>query len=78
MLDDIELDDHVRALITDLMIVMYEHGVREVHMGGMMRMLGVDNDTAAEHDDEVVVLNEEFAKYVKQINEPRPRDQTLH
>jgi hypothetical protein len=78
MLDDIELDDHVRALITDLMIVMYEHGVREVHMGGMMRMLGVDNETAAEHDDEVVVLNEEFAKYVKQINEPRPGDQTLH
>ena len=78
MLDEFELEAHVRSLITDIMVVMYEHGVREVHMGGMMRMLGIDNDTATAHDNEVVILSEEFAKYVKQINEPRPIDQTLH
>jgi hypothetical protein len=78
MLDEFELESHVRNLITDIMVIMYEHGVREVHIGGMMRMLGIDNATAAEHDDEVVILTDEFAKYVKQINEPRPCDQTLH
>ena len=78
MLDDYELETHIRNLVTEIMVVMYEHGLREVHMGGMMRMMGIDNETAAAHDDEVVVLTDEFAKYVKQINEPRPRDQTLH
>ena len=78
MLDEFELEAHVRTLITDIMVVMYEHGIREVHIGGMMRMLGIDHVTAAAHDDEVVVLTDEFAKYVKQINEPRPHDQPLH
>ena len=78
MLDEFELEAHVRNLITDIMVVMYEHGIREVNIGGMMRMLGIDHATAAEHDDEVVVLTDEFAKYVKQINEPRPHDQPLH
>lgn len=78
MLDEFELEIHIRNLITDIMVVMYEHGLREVHMGGMMRMLGLDNETASAHDDEVVILSDEFAKYVKQINEPRPTDQTLH
>ena len=78
MLDEIELESHIRSLITDIMVTMYEHGLREVHIGGMMRMLGIDNTTASAHDDEVVILTDEFAKYVKQINEPRPNDQTLH
>ena len=78
MLDDIELDDHVRALITDLMIVMYEHGVREVHMGGMMRLLGVNNESSSGHDDEMVILDDKFAKYVREITEPRSSDQTIH
>jgi hypothetical protein len=78
MLDELELEEHLRALITDLMLVMYEHGIREVHMGGIMRLLGMDNETASVHDDEVVVLTEDFAKYVEQISEPRPADQTLH
>ena len=78
MLDELELEAHVRNLITDIKVVMYENGIREVNIGGMMRMLGIDNETAAAHDGEVVVLTDEFAKYVKQINEPRPCDQTLH
>jgi hypothetical protein len=78
MLEDYELETHIRNLVTEIMVVMYEHGLREVHMGGMMRMLGIDNATASVHDDEVVILTDEFAKYVKQINEPRTQDQTLH
>jgi hypothetical protein len=78
MLDDYELETQIRNLVTEIMVVMYEHGLREVHMGGMMRMLGIDNATASVHDDEVVILTDEFAKYVKQINEPRTQDQTLH
>lgn len=78
MLDDIEIEAEVRVLIYELMMVMYRHGLREVHVGGMMRMLGVANESAANHDDEMVILDDKFAKYVEQITEPRSSDQTIH
>lgn len=78
MLEDIEIEAEVRVLIYELMMVMYQHGIREVHVGGMMRMLGVSNQNASAHDDEVVVLDDKFAKYVETIIEPRDSGQTLH
>ena len=78
MLEDAEIEQEVRVLIYELMMVMYQHGIREVHVGGMMRMLGIDNQAAQAHDDEVVILDDKFAKYVEQITEPRSSDQTLH
>lgn len=78
MLDDPELEAEVRLLIYDLMLVMYEHGHREVHVGGMMRILGVSNESAQAHDDEVVLLDEKFAKYVQEITEPGSSGQTIH
>jgi hypothetical protein len=78
MLDDIEIEAEVRVLIYELMMVMYRHGIREVHVGGMMRMLGVNNESASAHDDEMVILDDKFAKYVEQITEPRSSGQTIH
>ena len=78
MLEDIKIEAEVRVLIYELMMVMYQHGIREVHVGGMMRMLGVANETAQNHDDEMVILDDKFAKYVLEITEPRSSDQTLH
>jgi len=78
MLDDIEIEAEVRLLIYDLMRVMYQHGYREVHVGGIMRMLGVANEAALAHDDEMVILDEKFAKYVNEITESRSSGQTIH
>ena len=78
MLDDTELDQTIRLAILNLMVVLYDCGIEEVHIGGIMRILGVANDKAEQHDNERLVLNEEFVKYVEQINTPRPADQRLH
>ena len=78
MLDDTELDQSIRLSILNLMVVLYDCGITEVHIGGVMRILGVDNDKAKQHDNERLVLDEEFVKYVEQINTPRPVDQPLH
>ena len=78
MLDDIGMEETVRLAILNLMLVLYDCGITEVHIGGVMRILGVDNDKAKQHDDERLVLDEEFVKYVEQINTPRPVDQLLH
>jgi hypothetical protein len=78
MLDDPELEAEVRVLMYKLMLVLYQHGINEIHVGGMMRLLGVNNDSASTHDDEMVILDDKFAKYVRQITEPRSSDHTLH
>lgn len=78
MLDDIELDQNVRMAILNLMLVLYDCGITEVHIGGIMRVMGIPDNKAQAHDDERLILDENFVKYVEQINEPRPADQTLH
>jgi len=78
MLDDAELDQAVRLSILNLMVVLYDCGITEVHIGGVMRIMGVPDNKAQQHDDERLILNEEFVKYVEQINTPRPADQRLH
>lgn len=78
MLDDAELDQVVRLSILNLMVVLYDCGITEIHIGGVMRILGVPDAKAKQHDDERLVLDEDFVKYVEQINTPRPVDQILH
>ena len=73
------LDQQVKALMFDLMLVLYSHGISSVNVGGLMRMLGVKEDTAREHDTEEVQLTDEFAKYVKETRDTkRPDNATLH
>ena len=73
-----ELDLTIRAAIHNLMLVLYNQGITEIHTGGMMRLLGVNNDVAQEYDDERIILDDNFVKYVQEINTPRPADQPLH
>lgn len=72
------LDAAIRIAVYNLMLVLYEYGIEEIHMGGLMRILGVPNKLAQKHDDEVVVLDAEFAKYVRELTTTDVRDQVLH
>jgi hypothetical protein len=78
MLEDIELDQQVRMALMNLMVVLYSCGITTIHLGGLMRILGVSNQIARQYDKEHLALDEDFVKYVDQINEPRPFDQPLH
>ena len=78
MLDNIELDQQIRMALMNLMVVLYSCGIVKIHLGGHMRILGVDNQVASKYDNEQLFIDEDFVKYVDQINEPRPTDQPLH
>jgi hypothetical protein len=78
MLDDDKLDEDIRAHVLSLMYVLYEYGIREVHMGGLLRILGVDNDVARDFDDKVLGLDADFAKYMNDIQSGRDLSQPLH
>lgn len=78
MLEDIGLDQTIRMAILNLCVVLHDCGITEIHVGGIMRVLGVPDITAQAHDLERIVLDENFVKYVDAINRPRPADQSLH
>jgi hypothetical protein len=78
MLEELETDQAIRTTILNLMVVLYSSGISEIHVGGIMRLLGIPDETAAAHDLERLVLDEDFVKYVDQISETRPPDQALH
>jgi len=78
MLEELETDLAIRNTILNLMLVLYNFGVNEIHVGGVMRVLGIPDDVAQAHDLERLVLDQDFVKYVEQISEVRPDDQVLH
>ena len=73
-----ELDNAIITAINNIMLVLYDQGITEIHTGGLMRLLGVSDDVAQQYDDERVILDDNFVKYVQEINTPRPADQPLH
>lgn len=77
--DDIEKE--TRTIIMELMKVLYAHGITEIHMGGILRLLGVEEEKAAEHDEERICIDEKFAKYIKHMTESNlveKQNRTLH
>ena len=78
MLENLDVDQAIRLAILNLCMVLYDCGITEIHVGGIMRVLGVPDDKAAEHDLERVVLDDDFVEYVDQINTPKPANQSLH
>jgi hypothetical protein len=76
--NDVELDPLIQLAIYRLMLVLYEQGITEIHMGGLMRIMGLDNELAQAHDDERVYIDDNFARYVDQMTTPRTPNQPLH
>jgi len=75
--------DHIKNVMLDVMIVLYENGIREIHMGAMMRLLGVSDEIASDHDHEIMELDENFATMVAELNKNTtapaiPADATIH
>jgi hypothetical protein len=80
MTDD-EIEQEVKLIIMELMAVLHKHGIHEVNVGGLMRLIGVDNETAKSNDDDVIILDEKFNKYINQtidLAETPDTNQTLH
>ena len=78
MLENLEVDQAIRMTILNLMVVLYDCGITEIHVGAIMRLLGVPNKKAQAHDDERVILDEDFVKYVDELNTPRSVGESLH
>lgn len=83
MQEDDLIHERIKNIMLDVMAVLYDNGIKNVHMGAMMRLLGVDDNKAAEHDSEILEMDEKFGKLLLQLNknvEPVevPNGATIH
>lgn len=62
------LYEYVRWLMIEIMAVLWRNGHKELHVGGMMRLLGVPEESAAVHDDDRIVIDEKFEQMIIALN----------
>ena len=62
------LYEFVRTVMLEVMAVLYANGQRQLHVGAMMRLIGVDEERAAEHDAERIDIDESFAELANDVN----------
>ena len=78
---DDEFEQIVRIMIIEIMMILYKNNITQVHMGGLLRLLGISNVEASLRDDELLELDENFAKYIKvftDLSSATTQNQTLH
>ena len=66
MLDTSQLEDKVQDLIVDICKALYFHGFREIPVGAIMRLIGVENETAIQHDEEYFCLDADFESLLQE------------
>jgi hypothetical protein len=55
---DILNEEAVKDLVVNICLVLSEFGITEVHVGGLMRLVGIDEELAVQHDDELMVITD--------------------
>lgn len=82
MMSEDELEQALRDVIIDLCEVLYGHGYRQAPVGAIMRLIGVPEERAQQHDTEVFSLDEDFLEQLakrKIMNDRRvPPGTQLH
>ena len=73
MLNDDQLGDAVRDLIMDICEVMLRRGYDVVSVGAMMRLVGVSEERAQQHDAEFFALDAEFQAIIDARKNPPPK-----
>ncbi len=82
----LEIDEHiherVQTAMLEIMAVLYGNNITLVHMGAMMRLLGVPDSKAAEHDNEMLEMDEKFGTMLLELNKSKlqsvPAGTTIH
>ena len=82
----LEIDEHIHERIQTAMLeimgILYGNNITLVHMGAMMRLLGVPDSKAAAHDNEMLEMDEKFGTMLLELNksrlQPAPAGTTIH
>jgi hypothetical protein len=76
---DILNEEAVKDLVVNICLVLTDFGITEVHVGGLMRLVGIDEDIAVEHDDELMIITDiKQLTTSKEETEAVPLGTTIH
>ena len=68
----------VSAIVISLCAAMFDNGIRLVHIGGLMRMLGISNEVAQEHDNDAIELPDNFYEQMEAVDDLHTNNRTIH
>jgi len=61
MNDSVNLENHVRQTMLGVLAILFNSGVKIVSVGGLLRIFGVPNSVATNHDNEYIEIDEELS-----------------
>jgi len=70
-------NDVIAGLVIAICATLFDNGVRHVHVGGLMRLLGVEQEKAVEQDDKVFELPDNFYDQIEQMGFEKIDDSQL-
>lgn len=70
-----ELD--IQTMLSDIIDVLVNHGYTKVSIGGLLRVVGVDNNVAAEYDNSIMNMLEDDGEHDLGFLTPTDND-TVH
>ena len=77
-LDEANVEETVKVLIMEVMMVLYKYNIKEVHLGALMRLIGVTEEVAIKSDLERIILDEKFSKYMQNVVNLSSSDDSSH
>lgn len=72
-----QLEEEIKELIIDVCEVMWARGYSKVTVGAIMRLIGVTNEYAENHDDHIILLDESFEELLKKLKYSNEVDSDL-
>ena len=70
-------NEAVAGLVIALCATLFDNGVRHIHIGGLMRLLGIDHTRAKENDDKVFELPDDFYDQIEEMGFEKIADSQL-
>lgn len=61
-----QLEDQVRNIVIDLCDVLVRHNIQQVHIGALMRLVGVDNEIATQYDEVYMPIDKGFIEFARE------------
>lgn len=60
-----QLDVRVRQVLSTVCLFFHSLGIEKIHVGGLMRVLGVSEEIAAAYDGEYLIVDQELLEWLK-------------
>ena len=70
-------NEMIAGLVIAICATLYDNGIRHIHVGGLMRLLGVEHNKAKLHDDEVFNLPDDFYDQIESMGFEKIDDSQL-